>query len=139
MIEQGSKVAFDYDLTVEGQNVDSSQGKQPLQYTQGQKQIIPGLEKELLGLKVGDEKSVVVSPKEGYGEMNPEAFREVKKSTLPAGFDPQVGMMLSMRGKGVSPMPVKISEVKEDSVILDLNHPLAGKTLNFKVKIVSIE
>lgn len=139
VIAEGSKVSFDYTLTVEGEVVDSSKERKPLEYTQGSGQIIPGLEKELLGLSIGDEKTVAVSPEEGYGEIDSKNFREVPKKSLPSELKPQIGMVLAMQGPSGGAVPVKISDVKEDSVILDLNHPLAGKTLNFEVKIVSVE
>jgi len=138
-IKDGSKVFFDYTLTVDGEVVDSSEGREPLEYTQGQNQIVTGLEKALLGLKAGDEKTVTVSPEEGYGLIDPEALREVPKSSLPPELEPQVGMILGMQGPSGRPLPVKVSEIKEESVIMDFNHPLAGKELNFKVKVVSVE
>jgi len=138
-IQEGSKVAFDYTLTVDGEVVDSSDGKTPLQYVQGQGQIIPGLENELVGMQVGEEKEVKVSPQEGYGELDPDAFREMPKTSLPADMKAAEGMMLAMQGPGGQQIPVKVSEVKEDALVLDLNHPLAGKTLKFSVKVVSVE
>ena len=138
-IKDGSKVSFDYTLTVEGKVADSSEGRTPLEYTQGQGQIIPGLEKALLGLKAGDKKTVKVSPEEGYGLIDPQALREVPKTSLPAELKLQVGMVLGMQGPSGRPLPVKVSQIKDDTVVLDLNHPLAGKELNFKVKIVSVE
>jgi FKBP-type peptidyl-prolyl cis-trans isomerase 2 len=138
-INDGSTVKFDYVLTVDGQLVDSSNGKQPLEYTHGQSQIIPGLEKELLGLKAGDEKQVEVLAKDGYGGVSSDAFRTVPKSSLPEDLNPEAGMTLAMKGPNDEAIPVKITEATEDSIVIDLNHPLAGKNLNFKVNIVSVE
>ncbi|MBU2044983.1 MAG: peptidylprolyl isomerase [Candidatus Omnitrophica bacterium] len=138
-IKDGSKVFFDYNLTVDGEVIDSSDGRTPLEYIQGQNQIVPGLEKALLGLKAGDEKTVTVSPEEGYGLIDPEALREVPKTSLPPELELQVGMVLGMQGPSGRPLPVKVSEIKDESVIMDFNHPLAGKELNFKVKVVSVE
>jgi len=139
VIKEGSKVSFDYTLTVKGEVVDTSKGKEPLQYVQGSHQIIPGLEREMIGLKIGDEKSVVVQPKEAYGEVEPKAYKEIPRSSLPKEQQPQVGMMLEMSDDKGNTMLATISEVKDDAVVLNFNHPLAGKTLNFKVKVVSIE
>ncbi|MCF7908617.1 MAG: peptidylprolyl isomerase [Candidatus Omnitrophica bacterium] len=138
-ITEGSKVSFDYTLMIDGKVVDSSKDRQPLEYTQGSGQIIPGLEKELSGLTVGDEKTVAVPPEEGYGQIDSSKFSEVPKTSLPPELEPQVGMVLAMQGPSGKPLPVKISDVKEDLVVLDLNHPLAGKQLNFEVKIISVE
>lgn len=136
-IQKGSQVSFDYTLTVDGEVVDSSEGRGPLQYTHGGRQIIPGLSKQLEGMHVGEEKKVEVLPEEAYGRVNPEAIQEVPRSTLPAEIKPEVGMMLQVSNpQGTA--PVRVAELKEDSIVLDFNHPLAGKTLTFQVKIVSI-
>jgi FKBP-type peptidyl-prolyl cis-trans isomerase SlyD len=138
-IEDGKKVTFEYTLTVDGEVVDSSKDHAPLEYIHGSGQIIPGLANQLEGLKKGDEKEVAVPPEEAYGQVNPEAFREVPKEELPKEVKPEVGMLLQAQTSEGQVIPAKITEVKEDSIILDLNHPLAGKTLNFEVVILSVE
>lgn len=138
IIEDGKKVSFDYTLTVDNEVVDSSKDRGPLEYTQGSGQIIPGLAKQMAGLKAGDERTLEVAPAEAYGEINPEAFKEVPKASLPEDLDPQPGIFLQMVGPGGQAIPVKISEVKDDVVVIDFNHPLAGKTLKFDVKIVAV-
>ncbi|MCF7873377.1 MAG: peptidylprolyl isomerase [Candidatus Omnitrophica bacterium] len=138
-IEKGKKVAFDYTLTVDGQVVDSSKERGPLTYTHGEGKIIPGLATELKGMKAGEQATVKVEPKEAYGQKNPEALKEVPKSSLPKDLEPKVGMMLQMQGPQGQAVPVKVAEVKDEVVVLDLNHPLAGKTLNFDVTVVSVE
>ena len=138
VIQKGKKVAFDYTLTVEGEVADTSEGKAPLTYTHGEGQIIPGLAKEMEGLKVGDDKIVTVTAKDAYGELNPKAFKEIPNASLPPELKPEVGMFLEMQNSDGQSMPVQISEVKEDSIMIDFNHPLAGKELTFKVKVVSI-
>ncbi len=136
-IQKGSQASFDYTLTVDGEVVDSSEGKEPLQYTHGEGQIIPGLSKQLEGMRVGEEKKVEVLPGEAYGQINADAFQEVPRSTLPANLELQVGMMLEVSSpQGI--VPARVAELKENSIVLDFNHPLAGKALSFQVKIVSI-
>ena len=122
---------------IEGEEVDSNVGKDPLDYVQGENHIVPGLEKEIEGMKVGEEKSVQVQPEEGYGVINPDAFLEVPKANVPeAGHE--VGTTLGMQGPdGQIHHPI-VSEIKEESIILDFNHPLAGKVLDFEVKVVEI-
>ena len=131
-------VSMEYTLTSEGKVVDSTDGKEPFHYIHGQRQIIPGLERQLVGLHVGESKDVTVKPEEGYGAVDPAAVVEIKKEQLPKDVTPSVGMVL----QGVNPdgqhFRARISEVKDQSVLLDLNHPLAGKTLVFKVKITDI-
>lgn len=139
MIEDGKKVSFDYTLTVNGEEVDSSQGRGPLEYVQGKGMIVPGLEKQMVGLKVGDKRALVVSPEEGYGIANADAFQEVPKNQLPDGIDLQVGKRLAAHTQDGGTLPVIVKEVREDSVILDFNHPLADKELHFDVTIVAVQ
>jgi len=137
-IQKGSQVSFNYTLTVDGEVVDSSQGKEPFQYIHGEGKIIPGLSRQLEGLGVGEEKRIEVSPEEGYGKVIPEAIQEVPKTQLPPDIEPQVGMQLQVGNPEGRTMVAKITEIKTDTIVIDLNHPLAGKTLIFQIKIVSI-
>lgn len=139
VIKDGNTVSFDYTLIIDDKVIDSSQGKEPLQYVQGKGEIVPGLEKELVGMHVGEEKMVKVTPQEGYGEIDPKAYREIPKTSLPADLKLEQGMMLAMTGPDGQVLPVKVSEIKENSVVLDLNHPLAGKILNFQIKVVNVQ
>lgn len=137
-IRNGSKVAFDYVLTVEDKVVDSTQAKGPFEYTQGEGNLITGLTKQLEGMKKGDEKIVEVKPEEAYGNPDPAGIREIPLSSMPADIKPEVGIILQMQDESGQTFPAKITEIKKDSIMIDLNHPLAGKTLTFKVKIVSV-
>ncbi len=139
MIASGKKVSLDYTLTVDGKMMDSSQGRGPLHYTQGEGKIIPGLSRQLEGLKVGDEKNIVVSPEEAYGNVDPRAFEEVPKSEMPKDLNLTVGTRLQAKAPDGRSLLVTVSEVKKDSVLLNFNHPLAGKELHFKVKILDIQ
>ncbi len=138
-IQKGKLVSFNYTLSVDGEFVDSSKDKGPLQYTHGEGKIIRGLARQLEGMEVGDEKRIVVDPQEAYGPVNSSAFQEVPKSELPSNLKPEAGMQLQAKDQTGRTSIVKITEVKESTVVLDLNHPLAGKTLTFDVKIVSIK
>lgn len=139
VVADGKTVKVDYTLTVDGEVVDSSKGRQPLEFKEGSHQVIPGFEKAIMGMKVGQKKSFTVKPEEGYGQVNPKAFQEVPKSQLPAGMTPKAGMKLLAEGKNGQKLPVVIKEVKKDTVIVDMNHPLAGKTLKFDVEVVDIK
>ena len=136
-IKKGSKVAIHYTLTVEGQIADSSQGRGPLEYTQGAGQIIIGLEEALEGLKAGDKKSVDIEAKKAYGEVNPEAKRRVAKSAISNIDTLKVGDIVGASANGHT-FRARISEITDKDVELDFNHPLAGKTLHFDVEIVSV-
>lgn len=135
-IGNGSVVGIDYSLHLgDGQVVDSSQPGDPLTYLHGEGQIVPGLESALEGLEVGDKKQVVVAPGDGYGEHDPRGVQEVPRGAFPPEFVPQVGMELTAEGQDGRPVPFSIREVKPENVVIDLNHPLAGKTLHFDVTV----
>ncbi len=139
VIHPGSVVSFNYILKDEdGKVIDSSEGKAPMSYTHGKGEIIPGLENELTGLKVGNEKHVTVKPENGYGPVDPRAFQEIEKEKLPPEAL-KVGTVLTAHGPGGQSMAVRVHEIKEKTVIMDFNHPLAGKTLTFDVKITDIK
>jgi FKBP-type peptidyl-prolyl cis-trans isomerase SlyD len=139
VIEKGSSVKIEYTLKDDkGAVLDTNAGKDVLAFTQGAQQIIPGLDKALLGMKAGDSKKVTVKPEEAYGVVDPKAEAEVPKDALPKGAD-VVGTRLLARGQDGQPRPVTVKTVKDTTVVLDLNHPLAGKTLFFDVKVVSVE
>ena len=137
-IKDGSKVSINYTLKVEGEVVDTSQGREPLQYTQGSGQIIPGLEKELKGLKKGDKKSVTVNPDEGYGRHNPDAIQKVPRDAFKDTKNLKKGDVVGGNVSGQRFQAVVV-DMNEKEVTLDLNHPLAGKTLNFDIEIVNVE
>ena len=139
MVQEGSIVSIEYTLTDEtGGVIDSSAGKEPLTYIQGAGQIVSGLEKELAGLKVGDRKKVQVKPEEGYGLPDPKAFQEIPKEKVPPDAH-KVGAMLMTKSPQGQAITLRISEVKEKTIVVDFNHPLAGKTLTFDVKVVDIK
>ena len=137
-VQDNVDVGLEYTLTVEGNVVESTEGGEPFHYIHGRAQMIPGLERQLTGLHVGETAEVSVSPEEGYGPVDPAAFIEIPKTQLPADVTPEVGMVL----RGINPdgqnFQAKIDELKEESAVLNLNHPLAGKTLNFTVKILAL-
>jgi len=137
-VQGGATVQLDYTLTVEGKVVDSSKGGSPLSYVQGQGQLIPGLEKQLVGLKAGDTRSITVAPEEGYGPVDPKAFVEVSRKQLPPDATPEIGQALRGTGPDGRPFRATIFKVGPESVTLDLNHPLAGKTLFFDITVVSV-
>jgi len=138
-IEKGSSVKIEYTLKDDkGAVLDTNTGKEALAFTQGAKQIIPGLDNALLGMKAGDSKKVTVKPEDGYGPVDPKAEAEVPKNVLPQGAA-VVGTRLLARGQDGQPRPVTVKAVKDTTVLLDLNHPLAGQTLFFDVKVVSVE
>jgi FKBP-type peptidyl-prolyl cis-trans isomerase SlyD len=139
IISAGMLVTFEYTLKSDDGNViDTSEGGQPFVYTHGKSEVVPGLEAELAGMKVGDSKVVIVKPEQGYGPLNDQAIVEVPLDKIPEDAR-EVGRQLQGSGPdGQAVYPV-VKEVRESVVILDFNHPLAGETLHFDVNIVSIE
>lgn len=138
-VENGLMISVEYTLkNTEGKVLETNKGKEPLRYVHGQNRMIPGLERELTGMKVGAEKHVTVKPEDAYGEVNPDAVQEIPKEQIPPD-GLQVGAVLSARSPQGVIVPITIREIKEKTVVVDLNHPMAGKTLVFDVKIVDIQ
>lgn len=139
VITEGSKVSLEYTLNIEGgETVDSNSGDEPLVYTQGNKEIIPALEEELAGMAAGDEKQVTLQPEEAYGTVDPDAFREVPLEQIPEDARSE-GQLLVMQDQQGNQQQIRVSEIRDETALLDLNHPLAGKTLQFDVKVVDVQ
>jgi FKBP-type peptidyl-prolyl cis-trans isomerase 2 len=139
VVGAGKKVTLDYTLIVDKSQVETSVGKTPLTYVVGNRNIIPGLEAQLNGMRMNEEKTINVAAKDAYGDVDPKAFKEFPKTALPKGLVPQVGMVLAASAPDGSKFPAVISAINGDKVQLNFNHPLAGKALTFKVKILKIE
>lgn len=138
MIEAGSTVSIEYTLTLDdGTVADSNVGGDPLTYSHGKGEILPALEQKLEGMATDETKRVRLGPEEGYGQVNPELFREVPEASVPEDAR-VVGQVLYGEGPDGKPFQVRVHELREESVVLDLNHPLAGQRLNFDVRIVSV-
>jgi FKBP-type peptidyl-prolyl cis-trans isomerase SlyD len=127
-----------YALHVDGQLVDSSEGSEPLQFIQGMGHIIPGLEHELYDMRIGDSKRVVVDAKDGYGEIDPDAFMDVPRHAFPSNVPLETGTELELRDQSGHPVYARIDSISNDNVHLNMNHPLAGKELHFDVKIADL-
>jgi len=139
IVKAGKQVSLEYTLRLDDQIVlDTNVGGEPLSYIHGLQQLMPGLEKGLLGLRVGESKKVVVPPEEGYGPIDHHAFMEAKKSNIPPEAL-KVGGIVEGRDSTGRPMYPRIKEIGETEVILDYNHPLAGKVLYFDVKVLDVK
>jgi FKBP-type peptidyl-prolyl cis-trans isomerase SlyD len=137
-IAAGKEVSLEYTLRLENEEVvESNVGDQPLKYIHGKNQIIPGLESALEGMQVGESKEVTVLPENAYGPVMPEAFQEVPRDRIPADAQ-QVGARLQGRDPNGQVVHARVAQVKDESLVLDFNHPLAGKTLVFAVKVVAV-
>ncbi len=139
MITDGSRVSIEYTLTIaDGTVADSNVGEDPLVYEQGQQEILPALERALLGLKVGDTTEVTLEPDDGYGPVDDELFETVPSHLVPEN-GRQVGAFLVAQAKTGERRQVRVAEVNGDEIVIDLNHPLAGQTLRFAVRVLSVE
>lgn len=129
---------MDYTLTVDGKIVDSSSGREPLIFVQGSGQIIPGLDGELIGLKKGDKKNVTVPPESGYGTVDPNAIKKLPRAAFNESEKMKAGDVVTGNVQGQE-FQARIVEVGGAEVTLDLNHPLAGKTLNFDIEVKDVK
>lgn len=140
--EDGMTVSVEYTGKFEdGEVFDKSEGRGPLQFELGKNMVVPGFENAIRGMKVGDKKEITLEPADAYGEPREELIQEAPKEKLGEMADKvQEGMVLGMNIPGApQPLPAKVVEIKDDTVKLDLNHPLAGKTLNFELELVKVE
>ena len=138
-IKDNSAVSFHYSLTDdEGQQLDSSAGKEPMAYLHGAGNIIPGLENALTGKAVGDSMTVAVSAAEGYGEVQQELIQDVPRTSFQGIEQIEVGMQFEAQTGQGGTVPVTVTAVTDETVTVDGNHPLAGKNLNFDVSIEAV-
>ncbi len=139
-VEDGNKVKIEYKGTLEDGTVfDSSEAHgEPLEFEMGAGQVIPGFEEAVKGMKKGEEKTFQLQPEEAYGSHNPGLIKEVPRDQMPTDQEPEAGMMLITELPNGAKLPAVITEVTDDIVTIDLNHPLAGKILTFEIKVVDI-
>lgn len=131
------KVHYHGKLT-DGTTFDSSAGRQPLEFEVGSGMVIPGFDNGVLGMSVGDKKTIEIPFMEAYGPVDQERILEFPKDRFPPDMVPEVGMQLAMHGPDGQQLPVTITEIKDDVIVLDANHALAGKDLVFDIEVVEI-
>lgn len=140
--KKGDKVKVDYTGKLEdGQIFDTSkhgEHSHPIEFEVGEGKVIKGFDEAVVGMEVGDEKTITIKPEEAYGQHNPKLLKKVPKEKLPKEQEPKVGMMLFLGTPDGKKFPAKITEVTDNEVTIDLNHPLAGKVLKFEIKLVEI-
>jgi peptidylprolyl isomerase len=138
-VKNGDNVKVHYTGKLkDGSVFDSSRDREPLAFQLGAGQLIPGFEKAVVGMEVGDSTSVEIPPKDAYGDRNPEMIIEVSKQQVPPDLNPQVGQTLQVQQGNGQVANVVVHEVKSESIVLDANHPLAGKDLVFDIELVSV-
>ncbi len=122
----------------DGSQFDSSVGRAPLEFTLGAGQMIAGFDAGVLGMTIGEKKTINIDPANGYGLKNPEAIIDFPKSNIPEGMSIEIGMKLNLQNEYGQPVPVEVIEIKEEAIVMDANHFLAGKDLVFDVELVEI-
>lgn len=140
VLKKGSKVKVEYEGSLDDGTVfDSSQKHNKLlEFEIGAKQVIPGFEKAVVSMKKGEEKKIKLKPAEAYGDVNPQLVKKLPRSQLPAEMELKKGMILGISLPNGAKIPALLAEVSDAEITLDLNHPLAGKNLNFKIKLVEV-
>jgi FKBP-type peptidyl-prolyl cis-trans isomerase 2 len=141
-VKVGDKIKVDYEGKLDDGSVfDSSKHgdhSHPLEFQVGSGQVIKGFDEAVVGMEKGDEKEFKIAPAEAYGERNPELLKKIPRSQLPQDQEPKQGMVLLLKTKEGQQIPARIMDVTDNEVTIDLNHPLAGKNLTFKIKLVEI-
>jgi len=138
-VKSGDTVSIHYTGTLsDGSVFDSSQGREPLEFVVGSGQIISGLDTALPGMKVGDEKRVEIASDDAYGPHHAEARQAVPRAEIPADIPLEIGVQLQAKNERGEIMPLTVVEVSEETVVLDANHPLAGKDLTFEIELVAV-
>jgi FKBP-type peptidyl-prolyl cis-trans isomerase 2 len=122
-----------------GEIFDTSEGKEPIEFTLGQGKLIPGFEKGLIDMKLNEKKTIEIAKEDAYGDVNKDLIQEIKKEQLPQDMAPEVGMGLVSKTPDGQEINLVVVEVKEDSVVIDGNHPLAGRDLVFDLEVVEIK
>ncbi|MBT4269237.1 MAG: peptidylprolyl isomerase [Deltaproteobacteria bacterium] len=138
-VNKGDKIKVHYTGKLEdGTQFDSSVGSDPLEFTIGAGQLIPGFDNGVVGMVIGDKRIVTIPAAEAYGERNEELVLDVEKSQLPPDIEPQIGQMLQSQQPDGNLINMVITNVNETSVTVDANPPLAGKTLIFEIELVEV-
>jgi FKBP-type peptidyl-prolyl cis-trans isomerase 2 len=139
-VKEGDTVKVDYTGKFDDGTVfDSSEGKQPLEFEAGAGRVIKGFDNAVIGMKKDEEKEIKLKPEEAYGESKPELIQKVPKDQFPPEPKPELGMMLLLKSKEGNQFPAKITEISDKEITLDMNHPMAGKNLNFTIKVVDVK
>ena len=138
-MKPGDKVKVEYTGTLsDGSVFDSSEGRGPLEFTIGNGEVISGFENGIKDMKLNQEKTIKIKPQDAYGEKNQQLIISVARAGFPKDIKIEAGSRLVLKSPQGQQIPAFVSEVKEDSIVIDMNHPLAGKELTFKVKVVGI-
>jgi FKBP-type peptidyl-prolyl cis-trans isomerase 2 len=138
VVEEGKQVALEFSITLQDGTVYlSNTDQEPLTYQHGQNQLLPALEAALSGLHVDDKKQITLTPDDAFGSVNPEAFVSVKPETIPEEAR-QVNTILTTQDANGNTLNVRVHDIQDEQIIIDYNHPLAGKTVVFDLRVLGI-
>jgi FKBP-type peptidyl-prolyl cis-trans isomerase SlpA len=138
--QEKNQVKVHYKGTLKnGEVFDSSEGREPLEFTIGEGQVIPGFDQGVKGMQVGEEKTINIAADDAYGQVREELIQDVDKSALPEDIKPEVGLKLVSKTQDGKEIPLIVTEVKDKAITVDANHPLAGEDLTFSVKLVDVQ
>ena len=138
-VENGLFVSLHYKGTMQnGEVFDTSKGRDPLEVQMGAGQLIPGLEKALMGMSLNEKKVLTIEPEEAYGYVDKSLTHSFVRSDVPSEMNPEVGQVVALTSPEGQQVPAQIIEVDDEKVVVDLNHPLAGETLTFDIEVVGI-
>ncbi|MBS3143364.1 peptidylprolyl isomerase [Candidatus Woesearchaeota archaeon] len=141
-VKKGDKVKVEYTGTLDDGTVFDSSAhgdhSHPIEFEVGSGMVIEGFDMGVTGMKKGEEKEITIKPEDGYGNVNPKAVQKIPRDQLPKGPEPKAGMILLLSTPDGQQFPVKIKEVSNNEIVIDMNHPLAGKTLHFKIKVIGV-
>lgn len=138
-VEDGHFVSVHYEGTLEsGEVFDSSEGRHPMEVEIGAGKVIPGFEKALMGMALKEKKNFTLEPEEAYGYRDDSLTHSFERAEIPAGVDVEVGQTVALSSRDGQQVPAQIVEANDQKVVVDLNHPLAGKTLTFDIEVVGI-
>lgn len=137
--KKGDRVVVQYIGKLEdGTIFDTTVGQKPLEFTIGNEEVIAGLEEAVIGMKEGEKKVIVVKPNKAFGQKREDYIVKVSKDVLPSDLKVTEGMTLKLSQEGIDPIPVKVTQVGDDFIVIDANHPLAGRTLVFEITLLKI-
>lgn len=137
-VQNNVVVSMEYTLQVDNEEIDSSKGQEPLQFLVGHGNIISGLEREMMGMKVGESKDIVVQPADAYGEFDEDAYMDVPRKEFPGDLQIEEGSELTVRDDSGQSRYARIDAIEGETVRLNFNHPLAGDELHFNVKVLDV-
>ncbi len=137
-VKQGSFVTLHYVAKLADGSVFESTNKRPLHISIGEHAVIQGLEEEIVGMKIGDKKKIIITPEKGYGKYQNDLVEEIPLSKVPPEITPSIGMVLTEESKTGRTLFMKVIKIHRESIVVDMNHPLAGKTLLFDVVVMDI-